>query len=118
MKEGFWKPKSWKITLWGVISELLYALSLFLYLNVASVFNLDIGSRALFLIFVMIYSGVFSLAGLVFVFLFLIKAKIIKRILGVASILSGIIGLIVPQGFFIPLSIFLIWAGIQAWKEK
>lgn len=118
MKKKFWKPISWKIALWGVISELVYALSIFLYLNVATAFNLDIGSQALVLILVMIYSGIFSLVGLAFVFLFLIRARIIKRILSVASILLGAVGLIVPQDFFIPLSVFLIWAGIQAWREK
>ncbi len=120
MKKEFLKIKSWKIMLGGTIFQLLYTLSIFLYLFIANSLNLQIGSQALVWIIIMIYSAIFSFIGLIFIFLFLIKNKVIKKIFSVISILLGIGGLIVsfiPKGFFIPLSFFLIWAGIQAWKE-
>ena len=120
MKKRLWEIKSWKIMLIGTIFQLLYALFLLLYLLIANYFNLQIGSLAIGLIIIIIYSVILSFIGVVFIFLFLIKNKIIKRILGVTSITLGIIGVIVsfiPNWFFIPLSIFLIWAGVQVWRE-
>lgn len=120
MKKIFQKLKSWKIMLGGTIFQAFYAFFILLYLFIANFFNLQIGSLALALIIIMIYSAIFSFIGIVFIFLFLVKNKIIKKISSIISIILGIIGLIVsfiPQWFFIPLSIFLIWAGIQSWKE-
>ena len=120
MKKISLKFKSWKIMLGGTIFQMFYALFIFIYLFIANYFNLQIGSLAFKLIIIMIYSGILSAVGIAFIFLFLIKNKIIKKISSILGISLGIVGLIVsfiPQWFFIPLSIFLIWAGIQAWKE-
>ncbi len=120
MKKLFLKAKSWKIMLWGTIFQLFYALSILIYLFVSNYFNLKIGSSALGLILIMIYSAIFSLVGIIFLFLFFIKNKIIKKILSILTISLGVIGLIlsfIPEFLFIPLSIFLIWSGILSWKE-
>lgn len=120
MKIKLKKLSSWKIMLGGTIFQIFYALFIFLYLIIANFFNIQIGSLALLLVIIMIYSLIFSSIGIIFIFLFLIKNKIIKKILSIIAIIIGLIGIILYLGsvlFFIPLTIFLIIAGIKAWKE-